>query len=185
MRRFWIVLLIIFICFSISAQEISDKSGDKSVAKPIKQEKHLRERNEWFAAAISASTMGIGVRISAPTIRAKGFFWETLTTEAVFPTWMGWYELAGGAFYTKMGYVHTIKRSSDVRFSLSVGGHYFFGTDHTGVVTTGFVGFYLDPEISYVYSFNEKYAIQFGLSCPLLFPKLFPYPGRVFIGFRY
>ena len=184
MRR-CLVILILLISFSVSAQDISENSAGKSTSETSKQGRHLRERNEWFAAAISVSTMGIGLRISAPTIRAKSFFWETVTTEAIFPTWMGWYELAGGALYTKFGYAHTIKNNSDIRFSISAGGHYFFGTDHTGISTTGFVGFYLDPEISYVYSFNEKYAIQFGLSCPLLIPKLFPYPGRVFIGFRY
>jgi len=177
-------ILIILISFSVSAQDVSKESGDESVAKLIVQ-KNLRERHEWFAAAISFSPMGLGLRLSTPTIRVKGFFWESLTTEGIFPVWMQNFTLWGGALYTKFGYFHTINQNSDVRFSISLGGAIILGSDDSGTHLVDYSGGYLDPEISYVYSFNEKYAIQFGLSCPLLIPKIYPYPVRGFIGFRY
>lgn len=185
-RHIMLVLMVItFATLLISAEEIPSNAKEKPEISKIENVNHLRDRHEWFSMGLSISTMGIGLRLSTPTARAKSFFWEVLTTEAVFPLWLFWYQIAGGALYTKMGYVHKLKHNSDIRFSLGVGGSYFFGTIEPGVRLLMFGGFYLDPEISYVHSFNEKYAIQFGVSAPILLPHFFQYPARLFIGFRY
>jgi hypothetical protein len=178
-----ILLAIVFVAASVLGKENTVK--EKPDISKTENATHLRGRHEWFSIGLSISTMGAGLRLSAPTVREKNFFWEVLTTEAVFPLWLFWYQIAGGALYTKMGYVHKLKHNSDIRFSLNVGGSYFLGTIEPGVKLLMFGGFYLDPEISYVHSFNEKYAIQLGVSAPILLPHFFPYPARVFIGFRY
>ena len=186
-RHIMLVLMVItFATLLISAEEIPSNAKEKPEISKIENVNHLRDRHEWFSMGLSISTMGIGLRLSTPTARAKSFFWEVLTTEAVFPLWLFWYPIFGGALYTRMGYAHKLKHNSDIRFSVGVGGAMLLGTKgYYGTTFFPLGYFYFDPEISYVHSFNEKYAIQFGVSAPILLPHFFQYPARLFIGFRY
>lgn len=143
--------------------------------------------------SLTGSAMGLGLAISSPTLKWKYIFWEIINTEGVFPTF-GYFTF-GVAGYTKVGYYHYFTTESEVRIALGVGGSYFFSMNIPSLepeencyYSAGicyFYGFYLQPEISYVHNFNDRYALQIGAQFPLIFPRFFPYPYKLFIGFRY
>jgi len=179
MRRF-ILVLILFICLSVPAQEQSQK---------------LRDRTEYFSMSIAGSAMGLGLQLSSPTLKWKYVFWEIVNTDVVFPTF-GYFTI-GGAAYTKLGYYHYFSQESELRISTGFGGGIFFSSNiidwETRVDPNCFYspgtcvhyGFYLQPEVSYVHNFNEKYALAIGVQFPLIFPRFFRYPYKLYIGFRY
>ncbi|HNW82174.1 MAG TPA: hypothetical protein PKG52_04705 [bacterium] len=138
--------------------------------------------------------MGLGLTISSPTLKWKYIFWEIVNTEVVLPTGN---IIFGVALYTKVGYHNYLSHKSELQIATGVGGGFFLGSiprissDYdnkncnysSGICE--YYGFYLQPEVSYVHNFNEKYALQIGVSFPLIFPNFFPYPYKLFIGFRY
>jgi hypothetical protein len=172
-----LLILIALITFSISAQE---------------QPQKFRDRTEYFSISLAGSAMGLGLQLSSPTLKWKYVFWEILNTEGVFPTF-GYFTI-GGAGYTKIGYYHYFTKKSELRISTGLGGGYFFAMRFPGLTVEEncynagfcrFYGFYLQPEVSYVHNFNEKYALAIGVQFPLIFPRFFKYPYKLFIGFRY
>jgi hypothetical protein len=179
MRKILIVITLL-ITLSVSAQEKSQK---------------FRDRTEYFSISLAGSAMGLGLQLSSPTLKWKYVFWEIVNLEGVFPTF-GYYTI-GGAGYTKLGYYHYFTQKSELRVSAGFGGGYFFSgniidyesrVDPNCYYSPGvcyFYGFYLQPEVSYVHNFNEKYALAIGVQFPLIFPRFFKYPYKLFIGFRY
>lgn len=156
--------------------------------------KNFRNRTEYFSLSLSGSLMGLGIAISSPTLKWRYIFWEIVNTEVVLPTGN---IIAGVALYTKTGYHHYFTPKSELQIALGVGGVYFNGDipeitskydDQNCNYSPGvceYYGFYMQPEMSYVHNFNEKYALQIGVQFPLIFPRFFPYPYKLFIGFRY
>jgi len=177
MRKILIVIILI-VTFSLSAQE---------------HPKKFRDRTEYFSISLAGSAMGLGLQLSSPTLKWKYVFWEIVNVEGVFPTF-GYFTI-GGAGYTKLGYYHYFTQKSELRVSAGFGGGYFFGNSPFDMINESncdyssgacrFYGFYLQPEVSYVHNFNEKYALAIGVQFPLIFPRFFKYPYKLFIGFRY
>lgn len=181
MRKISAIVIILFV-FSVFAEE------------PVPNVKNFRNRTEYISLSITGSAMGLGLAISSPTLKWKYIFWEIINTEGVFPTF-GYFTF-GVAGYTKVGYYHYFTTESEVRIAVGAGGGYFTGDmpsidmeyDKNCNYSNGscwYYGFYMQPEISYVHNFNEKYALQIGAQFPLIFPRFFPYPYKLFIGFRY
>lgn len=181
MRKISAIVIILFV-FSVFAEE------------PIPNAKNFRNRTEYFSLSLTGSAMGLGLTISSPTLKWKYIFWEIVNTEVVLPTGN---IIASVALYTKIGYHHYFTPKSELQVAIGAGGGYFFGSIPR--ITSDFdkyncnyspgvceyYGFLLQPEISYVHNFNEKYALQIGVQFPLIFPRFFPYPYKLFIGFRY
>lgn len=174
--------IIVFFIFSVFAEE------------QVPQTTNLRNRTEYISLSLSGSLMGLGIAISSPTLKWKYVFWEIINTEVVLPTGN---IIFGAALYTKVGYHKHISYKSEFQIATGVGGGNFLGS--IPMVSSNYdkkncnyspglceyYGFYLQPEISYVHNFNEKYALQIGVQFPLIFPRFFPYPYKLFIGFRY
>jgi len=168
------------ICLSLSAQE---------------QPQKFRDRTEYFSISLAGSAMGLGLQLSSPTLKWRYVFWEIVNLEGVFPTFG--YFTVGGAGYTKFGYYHYFTQKSELRISTGFGFGHFTSLriidwdsqdDSNCEYSPGvckYFGFYLQPEMSYVHNFNEKYALAIGVQFPLIFPRFFKYPYKLFIGFRY
>lgn len=156
--------------------------------------RNFRDRTEYISFSLSGSLMGFGIAISSPTLKWKYIFWEIVNTEVVVSTGN---IVAGVALYTKTGYHHYFTSKSELQTAIGFGGGYFLGSipeitskydDQNCNYSPGvcqYYGFYIQPEASYVHNFNEKYALQIGVQFPLIFPRFFPYPYKLFIGFRY
>jgi len=186
--KFLIFLTVLMTTFShlYSADGDSVSKPAAIEAVPISGHTYLRDRHEWFTAGVAIGPMGLNVRLTSPAIRLKNFVWEPLVTEGLIPLYVNWYFLFGGAIYTKPGYIQKISYTSDVRFSLGIGWGGFLGWKGAYATTmVGFAHFYIDPEISFVRHINEKFALQIGISAPIILPYIFPYPVRLFMGFRY
>jgi len=174
-----ILLVIMFMVASVSAEENT---------------RNFRDRTEYFSLSLSGSLMGLGIAISSPTLKWRYIFWEIVNTELILPTGV---IVFGTSLYTKIGYHHYFTPKSELQIALGAGGSYFSGSilkitsvygENDCNYSSGvceYYGFYMQPEMSYVHNFNEKYALQIGVQFPLIFPRFFPYPYKLFIGFRY